>query len=223
MADTEPPAKQRKYDFTEHLRVLVGEAKQEFMVHKDLITTRSPFFKAAAAARWNSDPAKDIELPDDKPAVFASYLQCLYMGPVLTEVRSLVDLYVLADKLGDLTSMNAAVDCIVQFYENHKCVPANWATKYIFRSTVAGSQLRQLVTDYWVHGIAYDDFQDSIKVLAEDGETEVCAALLSEFVRVLAEKPQSKVWEAFDQQVSKRPKCQYHQHDEDMCPPCDVE
>lgn len=88
-------------------------------MHKDIISRRSPFFKAACAERWApGGPRKDIELPEDKSSVFASYLQCVYQDVVIPgnanhDFCELVELYAMADKLGDLKSANLVVDKIM--------------------------------------------------------------------------------------------------------------
>ncbi|KAK5679873.1 hypothetical protein LTS10_007821 [Elasticomyces elasticus] len=111
MADDTPPAKRVKLDFSQSLRVFVGEANTEFIVHKDFITLRSTFFKAAAKNQWNTGTTKDIKLPEDDPAVFSGYLQCLYTSEFMVDndaldnyddIMHVFSIYQLADKLGDL-------------------------------------------------------------------------------------------------------------------------
>ncbi|KAK3642403.1 hypothetical protein LTR56_010756 [Elasticomyces elasticus] len=214
-------AAQVRDDFTEHLRVLVGEEKQEFMVHKDLVITRSPFFKAAVAERWNTDPAKGIELPDDKPTVFASYLQCLYLGTVHTEEdeEEVYNIYILADKLGDLTSANVVMDFIVKWHTTDNVVPSMESVGYAFQHTAATSKLRQVLVAYWVHEAGNEYFQKGINRAVKHGFTDVCGALLKEYGRLKAEGWANGVSTTFAMLVAERPTCYYHQHDETL-PPC---
>ncbi|KAK5679874.1 hypothetical protein LTS10_007822 [Elasticomyces elasticus] len=216
------PTKRRKYNFIETLRVLVGDTKQVFIVHKDLAITRSPFIKAAAAPRWSSTPVKKITLCTDSPAIFSDYLQCLYMDTVATEGKSdedMIDVYVLAEKLRDYTSANTIMDCYIQWYANDNVIPVMKSVDHAFHHTAAKSKLRQLLVDYWVHESTSEAFQLAVAQAAEHGYIEVCAALLQEFGKVVGERPQSKVAVAFNQEISSRTKCHYHQHDEGY-PPC---
>ncbi|KAK4958107.1 hypothetical protein LTR10_004532 [Elasticomyces elasticus] len=147
------PTKRRKLDFRKTLRVLVGANEEEFMVYEDIITERSPFFAAAAAARWKSTLTPDITLPEDKPGIFSDYLQCLYMGTVPKDndhERDVFDLYILADKLGDLKSANTIMDSIIQWYGADDVIPKVSFANYVFGKTASGSKLRALLVDYWV-------------------------------------------------------------------------
>ncbi|KAK5724471.1 hypothetical protein LTR15_004516 [Elasticomyces elasticus] len=222
MADTEPPTKRRRVDFSETLCVLVGEDKKAFTVHKDIITTRSPYFSAAASARWNSASHKDITLAHDKPAIFSEYLQCLYLSIVETDGKletDIFDLYLLADKLGDLVSANVVMDCIINWYAVDDVIPTVKAIGHVFDNTAPESKLRRSMVDYWVHESNSDAFVEAVTEAAKLGYTEVMEALLLEFGKVVAERCASKIVDAFGQGVGDRAKCHYHQHDE-ACPPC---
>ncbi|KAK5710625.1 hypothetical protein LTR17_018800 [Elasticomyces elasticus] len=221
MADAGPPTKRVKLDFSEHLRVLVGPNKQEFMVHKDMTTRRSSFFQAAASQRWSaSGSGKFIELGDDDPSVFSAYLECLYTGVVHIDEQLCSDsfltlkLYILADKLGDLKSMNCIIDHIIKWSDQGRELPDTPSATYVVANTTDTSQLRHLIVDFFVQeggpqGLEY--------VIAKS--PLLCGAILKEFGRVRADNLDAKVRKVFNHACSKRPKCYYHQHDE-QCPPC---
>ncbi|KAK5701902.1 hypothetical protein LTR97_004720 [Elasticomyces elasticus] len=221
MADAESPAKRVKLDFSEHLRILVGPSKQEFMVHKDVITRRSSFFQAAASQRWSgSGSGKVIELSDDDPAVFSAYLECLYTGVVHVDDQLCSDgflalkLYMLADKLGDLKSMNCIIDSIIKWSDRHRELPDTPSATYVVANTMEISPLRRLMVDFHVQESAKDALDD---VIAKS--PLLCGAILKEFGRLKAGNLDLKVRKVFNQACNKRPKCYYHQHDE-QCPPC---
>ncbi|KAK3112528.1 hypothetical protein LTR53_011111 [Teratosphaeriaceae sp. CCFEE 6253] len=122
MDDQGPSAKRTRLDVARSLLVQVGDEKQEFSVRSDLIMKRSPFFKAAADERRN-DPRRPVVLDDDKPATFSAYLKCLHSGAVDADpsddasLCSVVDVYVLADKLGDLACGNLVIDYLMALYD----------------------------------------------------------------------------------------------------------
>jgi hypothetical protein len=64
------------------ITVLVGEgeAQKSFIVHKELICTRSEFFRVSMKEVWNQGKEGVIPLPEDDPQVFALYVQSLYVG-----------------------------------------------------------------------------------------------------------------------------------------------
>ncbi|KAK4901534.1 hypothetical protein LTR27_001306 [Elasticomyces elasticus] len=217
MDDDTPSASGHDFDFVESLRVLVGESKQEFMVHRDIITHRSAFFAAAVSARWKPVPIKHIELPEDKPHIFADYLHCLYLGTVKFKgkaTQDLADLYILADKLGDLKGANTIMDRFILCNEAVRTLPLVRDVIYIFEHTAPSSKLRQVVVDYWMHAAAPAELKDIIQDVTRRGETDISAALLLEVVRVMEESFETKVRKAFNQQVPYRRKCYYHQHGE---------
>lgn len=117
----------RRTSFSEYIRVLVGAdtdiSEKEFTVHKDVIIRRSSFFKVAIAERWGTwNSPKAIELPEDRPDTFGTYLLWIYTHNLDTgDTRNamlagveLVYLYVLADKLGDLESADLKIDQIIR-------------------------------------------------------------------------------------------------------------
>ncbi|KAK5717561.1 hypothetical protein LTR17_016004 [Elasticomyces elasticus] len=226
MANEERPAKRTKLDFNDHIRVLVGPSKKEFVVHKDIITRRSPFFKAATSARWNG--TRPIELPDDKPKVFAEYLHCLYVGelqldqnvdpenPKLT-LHLACDVFVVADKLGDLTSMNLIIDAIVAWSDMVSYVPRVSDACYAYGVTTHGSQLRRLFVEYYMR----EAMISHVDTTTETGITEFYGDVIKEFMesKTGPGKMAQKVCDAYKSLVSFCPKCQFHQHN-DACPPC---
>ncbi|KAF2121999.1 hypothetical protein BDV96DRAFT_640068 [Lophiotrema nucula] len=66
------------------VEVLVGEEGKEkkFLVHKDLIASRSQFFATALSGPWKEAEDKVVKLSDDDPQTFELYVQLLYKGHV---------------------------------------------------------------------------------------------------------------------------------------------
>jgi len=100
--------------YSEVVQVVVGRGLQAvtFHVHKDLLSTSSPFFKAALREHWIEGKMCKIQMPEDKPDDFKYYLDFLYLKalnhPLPQQISSLQELlddlcktYVLGDKLQD--------------------------------------------------------------------------------------------------------------------------
>ncbi|KAK0272965.1 hypothetical protein LTR35_012636 [Friedmanniomyces endolithicus] len=154
--ETQRPAKQAKmsrFTFTQTVEVIVGDAETKFFVHLSIIMERSPFFDAALT-RWKK-AGEPTTLADDEPEIFDYYLSLLYAGSYQShragihdgdvDIASLLKVYILADKVGDLTNANQVIDRLYRIlWESvptlHKVVPA-------WRSTPPGSPLRRLLVD----------------------------------------------------------------------------
>lgn len=65
----------RSYTFSTTAEVLVGPDKVKFVVYPTIICKRCPFLKAALAKQWNPNE-QPIELPEDDPHIFDTYLAC---------------------------------------------------------------------------------------------------------------------------------------------------
>ncbi|KAK5701905.1 hypothetical protein LTR97_004723 [Elasticomyces elasticus] len=244
MANEERPAKRAKLDFNDHVRVLVGPSKKEFVVHKDIVTRRSPFFKAATSARWNG--TKPIELPDDKPKVFAEYLHCLYVGDLAFgsetvrasagELEGALDFYIFANKMEDVKATNDAIDAIIKWSDNKHVIPPLKHVGYAYERTLDGSRLRRLLVDYYIQECVPAVFDR----VPDADLTEFYRDVFKEYLRRKREavdalktrdtetiedaaKPESKppptISKVFNRMISWGSPCYYHAHD-DSCLPC---
>lgn len=148
--------------------MLVGEDKKQFVVHRDIICKRSTFFKAASSQRWSNGP---VELPDDLPQVFETFLYCVYKDQVPTEApdppyeevvvadqqptqahRHLVRVYVLADKLGDITTANLVMEDMQKRFKNfyHPRLSHTSVLSLVLATTAEDSPMQNLFIDFFV-------------------------------------------------------------------------
>lgn len=158
--------------------MLVGPEKKDFLVHKELITKRSPFFAAAVSARWErsgDSSSKDIQLPEDDLAVFAEYLGTLYQGAAQIEEEDItktmmlaIDLYVFADKLGGLRSAYAVLDVMMYWSDENSDeisrpiktqAPPIAVINHAFALTAPDSPLRRFFVDLYLHEIPEEAFE----------------------------------------------------------------
>ncbi|KAK5717560.1 hypothetical protein LTR17_016003 [Elasticomyces elasticus] len=155
----------------------------EFSVHKDVVTNQSTCFKAAVGGRWKGSNTP-VHLRDDEPNVFADYMKHLYFGelhfmddggePKDAAIRAWIDVYSLADKLGDLTVMN------------------------IYKHTASTSQLRRLVVDLYVHDYTFNDVDYGYLGRAvELALVEFCVDMVKEMKKLKERGARKKVSETF--------------------------
>lgn len=244
MAQNPPPVKRVKYisgkiaqnvcttygsrfNFKEALEVLTGEKpyQRTFTVHREPFTQRSKFLEAATSFRWTSGTNKPVDLTEHEPEVFAGYMQCVYNGTVtLPELpdymgdnsfKGLIMLYLLANKLNDLTTTNLVMDEIIVLSEKVREIPSSYSITLVYKSTAAGSPLRKLCRDYYVHEAMDWMLEDS-----DEGEFHF------EFLKdVLLEFRRMSSHDTYNDERRKigcvnREKCYYHQHNDEhpKCP-----
>ena len=72
--------------------VLVGEAgnkqrpETKYLIHKELLTSASPFFAAALNGTFAEGMDQTVRLPEEKPEIFEWFLQWLYTSTLKTPV-----------------------------------------------------------------------------------------------------------------------------------------
>ncbi|KAK4950300.1 hypothetical protein LTR10_011281 [Elasticomyces elasticus] len=71
-------SKQTKMDYTDLIRILVGAEESRFVVHKDAICGKSPFFNAACGREWREGQEKCVRLPEQDAGAFRVYLRWVY-------------------------------------------------------------------------------------------------------------------------------------------------
>ena len=215
----------RRLDFSEHIKVFVGAQKKSFVVHKDVITRRSPFFKSACAKCWakNAECPK-INLPEDDPTIFGVFLQCIYQNVVPTELAQetfelMAKVYVFADKVGDLTTANLIIDEFTRLSDKIQEIPGLDTIAVVFQRTSENAPLRRLIVDFCIRE-APISWLSELSACFEALPPSFFAAFMPEYGVVKASSRQKTVKDAFCFTITDREKCHYHVHDEDH-PECD--
>jgi hypothetical protein len=145
-------------------------------VHKDIAVSRSRFFEAAFSDRrtTSTGPLRPIELVDEDPKVFCSWLQVAYTDETFTtelpntwhfpiipdDFTRLLRMYILADRLQDLHSANIIMDDLVTASMHTKegaadiraamisAIDAN--LQPVYTCVLAGSKLQCLLSDCFI-------------------------------------------------------------------------
>lgn len=215
-----------RYNFIDTFEVLVGdeEIQQRFTVHKDVACKHSPFFRAARSQRWNHESSRPTELLDTKPAVFEEYLRCIYADRVETaspgksDILGRVQLWILADRLQDLTTANLVADEIVrdsvgQSDTAWRFVPTLKVVAFAYSHTAPGSAMRRLMRDLRVYDGAGSKSDETS--LEYEGMAEALFDIYQEMGRLIMSNARGTIEGVFLNGASTKPKCHYHQHDEE--------
>ena len=174
--------------------------------------------------------SKVIELPEDEADKFDTYLGCVYKDEFLlgdlptaaqadTKERSefgathhhLLRVYLLADKLGDVSTANMVVDEIVKYFFDNRTAPSHAMLKVALTCTPQHLPLFRLLLDFYFHQASKHTFE----MMCND------AALLRQFLdgivrekaKLEAQRRAERIDNVFESGYVARNSCHYHQHD----------
>lgn len=131
------------------------------MVHEGIICERSEFFRRAMNGNWVEASDRIVKLPEDCASIFEVYMNLIYTGviPLPTGkdygTNTLVRLYVLGEKLQDVSAKNSVITSIInvlkqQLLDLSLCITiAASSIQVIYAGTPEGSPLRRLAVDSW--------------------------------------------------------------------------
>jgi hypothetical protein len=121
-----------------------GAKRDSFDVHNALLTARSLFFKSALNGNWVEAIERAVNLPEDDPQTFKTYVHLLYTGDFATEsdpnlgideshdkLLSLAKLYVLAEKLQDIETKNESLTVLITTAKKLNVLLPSIAVQYI--------------------------------------------------------------------------------------------
>ncbi|KAE9966087.1 hypothetical protein EG328_009183 [Venturia inaequalis] len=139
-------------------RVLVGNDKEPYTIHQELIASSSHFFKGALRSNM-MEKNGDVKLPTHKPSHFDIYYRWLYSG-TLDDFNfkepgtsfKLFELYFLGDMLLDERFRNQLIDKVVQAITAVAVVPLNNPdVNLVYKNTLKDDKLRQLMAHIWAY------------------------------------------------------------------------
>ena len=205
----------RRFD-SPMLKVRVGSGLNaaSFFVHSTLITSRSDFFKHATSQDSKENEETTVALPEENPDTFRRYLNLVYARQLIVtkgimQWLKLCRLYVLAEKLQDITSKNQIIDGMCGFFNAITCRPAvegrihcglpAEATAELYDGTTHGSGARRLLVDL------YTDFGSEIWL-----QSYSSTALPEEFIHEIAIRLIEKRGPVFSDFRNSCPSYKYH-------------
>ncbi|KAM0715782.1 hypothetical protein Q7P37_008296 [Cladosporium fusiforme] len=156
------------FDKSDAVTLIVGTEIHEMLVHGNIISRESAFFKSALRKEWREGQTRVIHLPADRPAVMQGYINFLYTKRLPTshleycisehgddEYTSLAELYILADRLLDnalicavLREILRLTDCL----DERGCwwVPSINVIDLLYSRTTAAASIRRMLVDLYV-------------------------------------------------------------------------
>lgn len=230
-----------RLQYADTVNVVVGSGgqKQSFTVHASRITVRSKFFAAAVSDKWTTSDARKgtVDLSEESPLLFDLYLHYVYndkvvLGDASQHVlrerpdcanyreyrethRLFINLYMLADKLGDCKSATLIMDTFDDTIYEQIGLPNSRHMHVAFDGSPESSPLRTLLVDL----LAYDSTPATFNTA--DYELMPKAAVQGALMRVMEtmeESGKKTVEDAFDPDFIQRDKERYHEYD-DLHPP----
>jgi hypothetical protein len=130
------------------LLVLVSVEKSRYTAHRDVVCSRSEFFKAACTEYWQEGQTRVVSLPDTEPGTFPMYMDLICDRLVYDNVSSSLPLiisYVLGDFLGDIKARNQAMKLLLSPRQAN--CPSTVFVDFVWKRTTPGSLLRKWAVD----------------------------------------------------------------------------
>lgn len=135
--------------------IIVGEEKNEFVVHSRKLLRSSGFF--LAVTKHTTGPrARKIELPQIIPVIFGMYVHWLYHSkfpPLLDNVEnrshyvSLCQAYLMGHDLLDTRFRNAVLNALIHAWHKRDQNPSCIEAKLIYEGTKQGDPVRRMIVD----------------------------------------------------------------------------
>lgn len=141
-------------DFTTTSTLLVGPKATPFLVHTTLLTSQSPYFRAALTGRFAEATENTIRLDDVDVSHFQLLVSWLYTGSIPPPYKdgkpayyTLLHAYALADRLCFEGLRNAVIDLISDLADRTNSVLTPSDTRILYDSIRDSAPLRNLVID----------------------------------------------------------------------------
>ncbi|KAL8770663.1 MAG: hypothetical protein Q9209_003731 [Squamulea sp. 1 TL-2023] len=148
----------------EVVTILIGPEERPFYIHKALLSSKSPYFRAAFEGSFKEAVDKAIRLPEDDSKLFPYYVLWVYEKPLETEHPISLDeycrLYILADKLGSEQLRNLAIGNIRRqaFIDLMPMDLKSTTINCVYDTTLPDSPLRRILVDLLAWQFYSDDF-----------------------------------------------------------------
>ncbi|PSN62834.1 hypothetical protein BS50DRAFT_130571 [Corynespora cassiicola Philippines] len=142
-------------NFSHTAELLVGPKQTRFLLHTSLLTSQSPYFRAALSGPFYESTTQSISLPDISLDTFELAVGWLYTGDVTPvpfkdgkpAYYSLLHLYIFADRFCFEALRNRVVDLISDLADSTNSVLTPSDTRILYDVLPATAPLRKLVLD----------------------------------------------------------------------------
>lgn len=225
-----------RLDFTNTLQIHVGD-EGCFLVPENRITQRSRFFRDYCLQHTSyGEEMLVVELPDDDRFLFDMYLQVVYQNEVILplnvkeaedphwSISTMIQTYMLADRLEDLSSCNIIVDSLIDFCSRRELVLVSDDWGLIFNDDYKGSVLRRLAVDFCAIATQPDFLKTQVRRMPEDMARDCVQRFADLRLEILPSLNRDGSSDGggsiFTTSLADLDRCKhYHQHSK-TCPPC---
>lgn len=140
--------------------IIVGSSQREYLLHKDLLCSKSAYFRGAFENRFKEGREGVLTLPHDDTKAFEIMIGWIYGGNVPAAIdepglQTLLYLYVMADCYLLKLVMNDTMDRIRDYYGDDARVLGKHVA-FVRDHCAAGSPLRRLLTQLVAYEICSD-------------------------------------------------------------------
>ncbi|KAI4738483.1 hypothetical protein E4T50_11053 [Aureobasidium sp. EXF-12298] len=158
--DKTPSSKQFKGGV---VTIVVGAAKKEFIVHKDLLVFYSDYFQAAFNGSFVEATERKIDLFDTDQEIFDHFHTWLYTRKLASENdvpllwNELVNLWVFGDRFQVPMLQNCVMDKLLDKANLGRTQSILPAIRPAYEKTVGGSLLRKAIIELLVYRLEFTD------------------------------------------------------------------
>lgn len=196
------------------VNVYLGPKRKKHHLHKDLLCDRSAFFRSALSGGFREQEECAVYLPDDNVEAFVLFVQWIYgarlkRAATTAPVKTLLALYVMAEKFCMETLKNLAMDLIRAFYSTADLESLTEHIEYVYSSTPTSSPIRRFVSNFATYNILEQRTTMSLEFLDLMKKGGDFAADFA-----------SATWKYITTDPSMGRKCVYHEHN--FTKPCPV-
>ncbi|KAK5120538.1 hypothetical protein LTR85_006194 [Meristemomyces frigidus] len=199
------------------VEVVVGHSQHSFLVHEDVLTSTSEFFRSTLGKLWREGQQRKVVLPDDQ----SHWLYTKTIASISAEDSSqsalLAKLYVLGEELLDSNFQDCIIDAFICALREVRAKPAKTSTfryclrkqtvNLIYDGTPQKSPARQLMVDVYTREATGEAMKD------ENNNVQVHPEFLLDLASALLDKLHSAGGDVADHTGldDGRP-CSYHKH-----------
>ena len=165
-------------------------------VHERILSATSQFFKAAVKKEWTKALPREIQLSDEDPATFRTYVTWLYCHRLATSAANpsdetndrtwklLTKCYLLGEKLIDAKFKDSVIDAMLATMRSRSggrstLNPGTQAIKTLYEGTPKGSKARRLFAESCAGNIQLSTFTANKECYPQDFLLDLAEALIA--------------------------------------------
>lgn len=195
--------------------IVVGPAKKDFTIHKELLVFYSDYFRAALNGSFVEASDRKIELLDVEEDLFQNFHAWIYTRKLVSDhdepldMLELINLWVFGDRFQVPMLQNCAID--EMFVKRNSDWFGLCVFKEAYKKTVVGSPLRKALIDLLAYRFYLGDNEDT-RAMTIFCHRFYTVEILADLVRELDAARKNNVPYSGS---PKRDKCFFHVHGKD--------